>query len=173
MAGLWNPTGRAGDRVRLGWQVGHLVSGGPWVRLQWRPRSWRPGGWRLAHWRPQPQAVYSPWARGFGVVGPQGSGKTQFLFNVILDSPGAAVVPSTKPELVVLTRGLRERVGPTVVFNPAQLGDIGSDLRWDPTAGCTDQDVADRRAWALVRGGGGAAGVDRPDFWAGKAQEIH
>ena len=67
---------------------------------------------------------------------------------------------------------LRARVGPTVVFNPSELGDIGSDLHWDPTAGCTDQGVADRRAWALVRGGGGAAGVDRPDFWAGKAQEI-
>ena len=162
-------TGPSAPVTAYGWQVGHLVSGGPWVRLAWWPCPWWPGS---AHWRPRPRAVYSPWARGFGVVGPQGSGKTQFLVNVILDSPGAAVVPSTKPELVVLTRALRARVGPTVVFNPSELGDIGSDLHWDPTAGCTDQGVADRRAWALVRGGGGAAGVDRPDFWAGKAQEI-
>jgi len=116
--------------------------------------------------------VFSPWARGFGVVGPQGSGKTQFLVNVILDSPGAAVVPSTKPELVLLTRALRERVGPTAVFNPSMLGSIGSDFCWDPISGCTDQGIADRRAWALVRGSGGASGVDRADFWAGKAQEI-
>jgi hypothetical protein len=160
-----------GSVTDYGWQVGRLVSGGLRVRLVWWPRAWRPGRW-LRNWRPRPQAVFSPWARGFGVVGPQGSGKTQFLANVILDAPGAAVVPSTKPELVVLTRALRERVGPTAVFNPSLLGAVGSDLRWDPISGCTDQGVADRRAWALVRGGGGAAGIDRADFWAGKAQEI-
>jgi hypothetical protein len=154
-----------------GWQVGWLVSGGLRVRRVWWPRAWRPGRW-LRNWRPQPRAVFSPWARGFGVVGPQGSGKTQFLVNVILDAPGAAVVPSTKPELVVLTRELRERVGPTAVFNPSLLGSVGSDFGWDPISGCTDQGVADRRAWALVRGSGGAAGIDRADFWAGKAQEI-
>lgn len=154
-----------------GWLVGYLVSGGLRVRRTWRPRSWRPGRW-LRNWWSRRRAVYSPWARGFGVVGPQGSGKTQFLVNVVLDSPGAAVVPSTKPELVVLTRELRERVGPTAVFNPSMLGSIGSDLCWDPISGCTEQGVADRRAWALVRGSGGAAGIDRADFWAGKAQEI-
>ena len=160
-----------GSVTDYGWQVGRLVSGGLRVRLVWWPRAWQPGRW-LRNWRPRPRAVFSPWARGFGVVGPQGSGKTQFLVNVILDAPGAAVVPSTKPELVVLTRALRERVGPTAVFNPSLLGAVGSDLRWDPISGCADQGVADRRAWALVRGGGGAAGIDRADFWAGKAQEI-
>ena len=162
---------RDGSVTDYGWQVGHLVSGGLHVRRVWRPRAWRPGPW-LTNWRPLPRAVFSPWARGFGVVGPQGSGKTQFLVNVLLDSPGAVVAPSTKPELVVLTRALRERVGPTAVFNPSLLGTIGSDLRWDPISGCVDQDVADRRAWALVRGSGGAGGIDRADFWAGKAQEI-
>jgi hypothetical protein len=160
-----------GPVTDYGWRVGHLVSGALRVRYVWRPRAWRPGR-RLTNWRPRPRPVYSPWARGFGVVGPQGSGKTQFLVNVVLDAPGAAVVPSTKPELVVLTRQLRERVGPTAVFNPSMLGAIGSDFCWDPISGCTDQGVADRRAWALVRGSGGASGIDRADFWAGKAQEI-
>ncbi len=164
-------TGPAAPVTAYGWLVGHLVSGGLRVRYLWRPRGWRPGRW-LRHWRPTSRAVYSPWARGFGVVGPQGSGKTQFLVNVVLDAPGAAVVPSTKPELVVLTRTLRERVGPTAVFNPSMLGSIGSDFCWDPISGCTEQGTADRRAWALVRGSGGAAGINRADFWAGKAQEI-
>ena len=164
-------SGPAAPVTDYGWRVGQLVSGGLRVRLVWRPRAWRPGRW-LRNWRPRPRAVFSPWARGFGVVGPQGSGKTQFLVNVVLDAPGAAVVPSTKPELVVLTRQLRERVGPTAVFNPSLLGSIGSDFCWDPISGCTDQQTADRRAWALVRGSGGAAGIDRADFWAGKAQEI-
>lgn len=166
--GSGSPDGPVTD---FGWQVGCLVSGGLRVRYRWQPRAWRPGR-RLVNWRPRPRPVFSPWARGFGVVGPQGSGKTQFLVNVVLDSPGAAVVPSTKPELVVLTRRLRERVGPTAVFNPSLLGSVGSDFRWDPISGCADQGIADRRAWALVRGSGGAGGIDRADFWAGKAQEI-
>lgn len=159
--------GAKGPVTEFGWRVGVLESGALRVRRHWWPRSWSP-----KDWRPAKRSVYSPWARGFGVVGPQGSGKTQFLVNVILDSPGAAVIPSTKPELVMLTRELRERVGPTAVFNPSLLGTIGSDFRWDPISGCADQGVADRRAWALVRGSGGAAGIDRADFWAGKAQEI-
>lgn len=166
--GSGRPDGPVTD---YGWQVGRLESGGIATRLMWWPRAWWPGGW-LRNWRPIGRPVFSPWSRGFGVVGPQGSGKTQFLVNVILDSPGAAVIPSTKPELVVLTRALRERVGPTAVFNPSLLGQVGSDFRWDPISGCTDQGVADRRAWALVRGSGGAGGIDRADFWAGKAQEI-
>lgn len=140
-----------GSVAAAGFCVGRLVSGGRLVRGR---------------------RVYSPWTRGFAVLGPQGSGKTQFLVNVVLDSPGAAVVPSTKPELVVATRALRERVGPTAVFNPAELGEVGSDFAWDPLTGCTDPATADRRAWALVRGAGGAVGVERADFWAGKAAEI-
>ena len=73
-----------GPVTDFGWEVGRLESGGLRVRLTWWPRSRWPGA-RLRHWRPQPRPVYSPWARGFGVVGPQGSGKTQFLVNVVLD----------------------------------------------------------------------------------------
>ena len=44
---------------------------------------------------------------------------------------------------------------------------LGPDLRLHRP---TDSRTA--AAWALVRGSGGAAGIDRADFWAGKAQEI-
>ena len=94
------PTGRS---PTTRWQVGRLVSGGLRVRLVWWPRAWRPGRW-LRNWRPRPRAVFSPWARGFGVVGPQGSGKTQFLVNVILDAPGAAVDAVDQPSWSCLTR---------------------------------------------------------------------
>ena len=138
----------------------------------WRPRALAAGR-AAANWRPQPRAVYSPWARGFGVVGPQGSGKTQFLVNVVLDAPGAAVVPSTKPELVVLTRaaaraGRADRgVQPVAARHDRSRTSAGTRSPAAPT-----KQTADRRAWALVRGSGGAAGIDRADFWAGKAQEI-
>ncbi|MDN5916862.1 MAG: TraM recognition domain-containing protein, partial [Pseudonocardia sp.] len=162
------PTGGPDAPVsEFGWRVGHLVSGPRYLRRVWEPRSWSP-----ASWWPARRPVYSPWSRGFGILGPQGSGKTQFLVHVVLDSPGAAVVSSTKPELVTLTRELRGRLGGTAVFNPALLGSIGSDFAWDPISGCTDHGVAGRRAWALVRGAGGAEGTERASFWARKAQEI-
>ncbi|MBW0105795.1 type IV secretory system conjugative DNA transfer family protein, partial [Pseudonocardia sp. KRD291] len=134
-----------------GWEAGRLVSG---------PR----------HLRRRP--VYSPWARGIGILGPQGSGKTQYLIRLLLDAPGAVVAPSTKPELAEATMALRARQGPVYVFNPTGLGTLANTFSWDPISGCADQAVADRRAWALVRGGGAASGTDRAQFWAQKAQEI-
>ena len=152
--------------TRHGWSPGVLVSG---------PRSVRD------------QPVYCPWSKGTGVLGPQGSGKTQLLIHAVLDAPGAALVNSTKPELAAETVALRALLGPTPVFNPLGLGqdraadrvggqgqglgELENTAWWDPVAGCTDESTADRRAWGLVRGAGGAAGINRPDFWARKAAE--
>lgn len=116
--------------------------------------------------------VYSPWTRGIGILGPQGSGKTQYLIGLLLQAPGAVVVPSTKPELALATMTARAAVGPVAVFNPAELGELASTLAWDPVAGCDAHATADARAWALVRGGGAAAGTHAAEFWAQKAQEI-
>jgi type IV secretion system protein VirD4 len=116
--------------------------------------------------------VYSPHSRGMLVMGPSGSGKTSWMTHSILDFPGAAYVTSTKPELVEMTAAIRARRGPVYVFNPANLGGIATTFTWDPAGGCEDQATADACAWGLVRGGGGMAGVERPDFWAQKAQEI-
>lgn len=116
--------------------------------------------------------VYTPHSRGVLVLGPQGSGKSQWLVNQVFDFPGGAYVSTTKPELAMMAAAMRSERGPVHVFNPSNFGGLGSSFGWDPVQGCEDQNVANRRAWALVRGGGGAAGVDRADFWAGKAQEI-
>ncbi len=118
------------------------------------------------------ELAYTPHARGFVIVGPQGSGKSQYVIPLILDMPGAGVVPSTKPELAEACGALRAELGPVYNFNPGALGHIINSLFWDPVAGCDDQATADRRAWALVRGGGGAGGINRPEFWALKGQEI-
>lgn len=115
--------------------------------------------------------VCSPWSRGVCVVGPPGSGKSSWLVRPILDAPGAAYVSSTKTELVELTGLLRAARGPVQVFNPTGLGGLASTFGWDPLSGCTDAAVADARARALVRGGGGASGA-QAEFWAAKAAEI-
>lgn len=131
--------------------VGQVVSGPRWMRRR---------------------KVYTPHSRGVLVLGPQGSGKSQWLVHQVFDFPGAAYVSTTKPELAVMAAAMRSERGPVHVFNPSNFGGLGSSFTWDPVQGCDNQDVAHRRAWALVRGGGGAAGVERADFWAGKAVEI-
>ncbi len=134
-----------------GARVGRLVSGSWWMRGR---------------------AVYSPWARGVLVLGPQGSGKTSWIVGPILEAPGAAYVTSTKTELVTMTARLRAQSGPVHVFNPTGLGGLLSTLGWDPGEDCVNPDVADSRARALVRGGGGVSGAESADFWANKAAEI-
>lgn len=116
--------------------------------------------------------IYSPHGRSIALVGPSGSGKSQKLLNLILDFPGAQLITSTKTELWEATAALRAQLGRVWLFNPSGLGGVESTFSWDPVSGCKDQAIADRRAWALVRGGGGADGISRSDFWAGKAQEI-
>ena len=131
--------------------IGKVVSGPAWMRGQ---------------------RVYSPHSRGTIVVGPQGSGKSSLIIHKVFDFPGGVYVSSTKPELAVMAAAARAERGPVHIFNPANIGGLGSSFAWDPVQGCHDQAVADAQAWALVRGGGGASGVDCSDFWAQKAQEI-
>jgi hypothetical protein len=144
-------TNRPRDPTTYGALVGRLVSGHWWMR------------WHRC---------YTRWSQGVLVLGPPGSGKTQWLVGPILDAPGPCYVTSTKTELAELTGQLRSRTGPGAVFNPAGLGELVSTFRWDPVAGCADPRVADARARALIRGGGGVAGSEQADFWAGKAAEI-
>lgn len=116
--------------------------------------------------------VLSAWTRGILMLGPPGSGKTSMLVGLVLDAPGAAYVSSTKTELFDLTADFRGQHGAVRVFNPTGLGGRRSTFVWNPLSGCTDGAVADKRARALVRGGGGAAGSGSKEFWADKASEI-
>jgi type IV secretion system protein VirD4 len=145
------PDGRKQPVQEYATCLGRLVTGRWWIRGR---------------------KIYSPHSRGMLVLGPSGSGKTNWMVHPLLDFPGAIFVTSTKPELVEMTAAARARRGPVHVFNPANLGPVSSTFAWNPVVGCEDQAVADAQAWALVRGGGGAAGTERPDFWAQKAQEI-
>lgn len=137
--------------AQAGMAVGRVVTGPVWM---WRRR------------------VYSPWSQGVLVLGPPGSGKSTLLNGVICQAPGAAYVTSTKTEPYDRTADIRAQVGDVHVFNPTELGGLASTFRWDPVADCTDPEIADARARALVRGGGGATGTQNAEFWAGKAAEI-
>ncbi|NKQ59222.1 TraM recognition domain-containing protein [Amycolatopsis sp. K13G38] len=153
--------GKKGKPTEYGWNLGEIVSG---------------------HRNVRGRSVYSPGPRPIGIVGPTESGKSQLLIGGIIETPGAAVITSTKPELAVATKLIRQHRGPVAVFNPQGLGADSADATerglventfyFDPVLGCTDQQLADARAWGLVRGGGGREGIERADFWAGKAVEI-
>jgi len=78
------------------------------------------------------------------VIGPTRSGKTSGLVVPnLLEWTGAAIVTSTKSELVELTAEHRRSRGPVFVYDPTgELGDRADSVSWSPLAGCELLDVA-------------------------------
>jgi type IV secretion system protein VirD4 len=82
-------------------------------------------------------------------VAPPRAGKTGALADVIAHHPGAVVATTTRGDLHALTARIRAGRGPVYVFNPQQLADVPSNMRWDMLAGCEDPATAIRRAQPL------------------------
>lgn len=78
------------------------------------------------------------------VIGPTRSGKTSGLVVPnLLHWEGPAIVTSTKSELVDLTAGHRETIGPVCVYDPTgEISDHHRSVTWSPLTGCADLDVA-------------------------------
>lgn len=107
------------------------------------------------------------------IIAPPQSGKTAYLSGAIIDAPGAVVATSTKHDLYLHTHQLRRADGrPVHLFNPEGVGGLESTFRWDPVAGCTDPDTAQRRADALVQGTRAAAGVEHGGFFESQAAKV-
>lgn len=89
------------------------------------------------------------------VLGPPRSGKGHHVvINRVLDSVGAVVTTSTRPDNLTVALKAREKDGrPVVVFDPEGLapGLPVSDVKWSPVRGCEDARTA------AVRGRGFAA----------------
>ncbi len=83
-------------------------------------------------------------------IAPPRAGKTGALADVIAHHPGAVVATTTRGDLHELTAGIRAGRGPVHVFNPQQLADVPSNMRWDMLAGCEDPSTAIRRAQPLA-----------------------
>ena len=103
---------------------------------------------------PRGGALWVPWDRTTGVIGPQGSGKTlDLLAPALLGAPGAALVTLTKVDDLLLSFAVRSRDhGPCAVLDPFGLAAGLPELIWDPVAGCADSMVAERRAKAFTAG---------------------
>jgi type IV secretion system protein VirD4 len=105
-------------------------------------------------------------------VAPPRTGKTAWLGNVVIDSPGACVATSTRADLHEHTAALRSRTGPVLVFNPEGLGGVASTLRWSPLDGCVRPQTAMLRAGYLLSGSPGAAGTEDRHFWEGNSFKV-
>ena len=112
-------------------------------------------GWRLGR-SEQPRGVplWVRYDRTTGVYGAQGSGKTlDILAPALLAHPGAAMVTLTKVDDLLLT-STRRATGdrPIAVLDPFGMAPGLPELVWDPIAGCTDPELAERRAKAFSAG---------------------
>ena len=108
-----------------------------------------------------------------GLIAPPQTGKTALMLHHIIDAVGAVVATSTKPEIYQLTAALRAAISGSAevaLFNPDNIGELGSTLRWCPVRGCAAYRFATTRAGLLV--GARARKNDddtRWDEWAGNA----
>ncbi|MCF7550906.1 type IV secretory system conjugative DNA transfer family protein [Pseudonocardia sp. WMMC193] len=98
------------------------------------------------------------------------TGKTGWLAGRVIDAPGAALVTSTRTDLLELTAPLRSRRGPVYVFNAVGLGGHASTITFDPLTGCKDPVTAAERAGDLLVSGSHGGG-DR-EFWETQARRV-
>ncbi|WP_308258959.1 type IV secretory system conjugative DNA transfer family protein [Pseudonocardia sp. H11422] len=104
------------------------------------------------------------------IFGGPRTGKTGWLAGRVLDAPGAAVVTSTRTDLLELTSPLRRCRGPVYVFNAVGLGGHPSTITFDPLTGCADPVTAAERATDLLAAGS-PGGSDR-EFWDTQGRRV-
>ncbi|GAA4785688.1 hypothetical protein GCM10023200_19550 [Actinomycetospora chlora] len=106
------------------------------------------------------------------VFGGPRTGKTGWLAGRVLDAPGAAVVTSTRTDLLELCAPIRQKSrGPVFVFNPVGLGGLRSTISFDPLTGCTDPVTAMERATDMVSATSRATHGDA-ERWDAQARRV-
>jgi type IV secretion system protein VirD4 len=116
-------------------------------------------------------ACYSSVEDSVVVLGPPRAGKGLHLaIPMILDSPGAVLTTSTRPDNLTATMRGRATRGPVAVFDPQGLAPgIPSATRWSPIRGCEQPHIAMVRAKALTSGA--ASGTTDSSFWQASAEQ--
>ncbi len=91
--------------------------------------------------------LYASWEDVGVLIAGQRTGKTTGPATAwLLSAPGGAYGTSNKPDLVELTRGVREQHGRVWVFDPQSIYGEEAWFRWDPLAYITDERTARRVA---------------------------
>ncbi|NGN70395.1 type VI secretion protein, partial [Streptomyces sp. A7024] len=70
--------------------------------------------------------------------------------DTLLAAEGPALVVTSSPTLWSDTKDSRAKLGPTLLYDPAQLCDTPDRLRWSPVRGCADRTEATTRAGTLL-----------------------
>ena len=105
------------------------------------------------------------------LLAPPRSFKTALLSRVIQHWSGPCVATSTKDDLYMISSGIRAQRGSAVsVFNPMGIGDVLSNMSWDPVRGCEDPETAIRRADGFAYAVS-MKGADGDSFWSSKASD--
>ncbi len=110
------------------------------------------------------------------VLGPTRSGKTSGLvIPNLFEWMGSAIVTSTKSELVDITGGYRQSVGPVYVYDPTgEISDSYQTVTWSPISGCETLDYAIMVAAWLTAGmnSGGGKGDNDWAHWAESGKQL-
>ncbi len=107
----------------------------------------------------------------FVVLGPPRSGKgVSLIIPGVLDAPGAAIVTSTRPDVLRHTAAARR--GPVEVFDPQGASGWPKCLRWSPVTGCENPLTAILRARGFATGAGYGETTSDGDYWAASAAAV-
>ena len=91
-------------------------------------------------------------------------GKTSaFIIPWLHSWPGAALVTSIRPDVLMATAIPRRSHGPVAVMAPTGMISWPDRLAWDPTSGCADFNKAHARADVMVTVGKSASSSDSTD----------
>jgi DNA-binding SARP family transcriptional activator len=135
-------------------------------------------GLSLGHFLEQGE-IWGAWAgpeQAMLVLGPPRSGKTSsIVIPSVIGAPAAVVSTSTKPDVLLATCGIRQRLGTCYVFDPASsatLPEGTEELRWSPLSGCQSFDAAVSMAHALAGAGRPGAGHTEAAHWVERAEAL-
>ncbi|WP_257155788.1 type IV secretory system conjugative DNA transfer family protein, partial [Streptomyces sp. Ru87] len=108
------------------------------------------------------QGTTAPWGVHFtgttgatgttSATGPTGGteARRRLALRAVTGAAGPLLVVTSDPALWAETKDARGKLGPSHLYDPGQLLDTPSRLRWSPVSGCESREVAARRACALL-----------------------
>lgn len=110
------------------------------------------------------------------LIGPSRAGKGwRFLLAMIMDAPGAVITTSVRMDNAKLTMKSRERSGsPTLIWAPGVEGgkETGRTLKWDPVAGCTEEETLVRRINSLIPTGAFEGSTTNGGHWDALGKQL-
>ena len=122
--------------------------------------------------------VHAPAESACLVLGPPRRGKTSsVVVPSVLCAPGAALVTSTKPDVLMATARARSRFGTIYIFDPSGQAAAGLPegvvrLRWSPLDAAGTWESARRLSAAMVAASPAAKGSRNESHWTSRAAAL-